>query len=291
MPITTVSLPNGVFGPGVGLIVRTDIFGPIGSDWSWRVEIHEHGDEDNAAVVITAPIWTTDQHERRIWIDQDPDGGQQTFYGRYVSLATNDTIDILMQLLGSDGVTVEDSGAVTSVKWDTDSSSSRLLPQATGGLTTEQAQQLADDHASINPPLIAQDGTPITGAVGDTIVRPALKFLGIDTTAYTLTGQGTLDTPNILGVQTGWGIVLDVLEYPPGTSFIDGYVRSFHPRAAQFLLLWPAKNTAEAMVLDELRLHLEHRTWAWDYANVIAVAYHITPGWTVQLRFMTAFFP
>lgn len=291
MPITVVSPANDVFGPGVRLNLHTDLVGPIGSDWLWHVTVYPHGDESNGCVFIDSPIWSVDQHQVQLQFGVELHPDQVTDYGTQVSLSTNELVDLVFELSTPAGV-VQDSGALSSVKWDTDASASLTLP-TTGGdaLTTEQAQQLADDHASINPPLIAQDGTPITGAVGDTIVRPALKFLGIDTTAYTLTGQGTLDTPNILGVQTGWGIVLDVLEYPPGTSFIDGYVRSFHPRAAQFLLLWPAKNTAEAMVLDELRLHLEHRTWAWDYANVIAVAYHITPGWTVQLRFVTAFFP
>lgn len=291
MPISVVSQPITAVGPGFGFQIHTDLIGAIATGSTWRIEIHQHGDEDQAAVVITAPLWSSDQHNRRVWIEGDPDGGQQTFYGRNVSLYTGQSVDLLYQLLAPDGTTVTDSGATTSVVWDTDISNSRLLPTPTSGLTEEQAQQLADDHAAINPPLIAADGTAITGAVGDNIVRPALKFLGIDTTEYHLTGSGTLDVPNIAGVQTAWGLVLDVEDTLPGEGVSDGYVVRYHTMAGQFLLLWPAKNTSEAMVIDELRLHLAHRTWTWDFANVIAVAYWIQPGWQVMARFVSAFFP
>src|ERR1700759_1864948 len=98
MPITVVvPSPSGFnTGPGAGFIVRSDLVGPFLAGMTWRIEIHEHGDETNAAVVITAPLWASDQHERRIWVGAGPDGGQQTFYGRYVSLNTNDTVDLRM---------------------------------------------------------------------------------------------------------------------------------------------------------------------------------------------------
>lgn len=293
MPISVVSGPITVIGPGGGFILRTDIVGPIATGTMWNVEVHPHGDEDNAAVLYTAPLWASDQHEVRIWFALTPDGGENTLYGHYTQVATNDTVDLIFKLVAPDGFTITDSGAVDSVRWDTDTSASLNVPVSggSGGLTTDQAVQLADTNASINPPLLAHDGTAITGAVGDSIVRPALKYLGIDTTAYHLTGSGTLDVPTFAGVQTAWGLVLDVEESLPGEGVSDGYVVRYHAMVGQFLLLWPAKNTAEAMVIDEFRLHLAHRTWTWDYANVIAVAYWIAPGWTVQARFVSAFFP
>lgn len=150
MPIDIVVplTPTGI-GPGAGIIVRTSMLGPFPTDWTWRVEIHPHGDEDQAAVVMTAPLWTTDQHDRRFFVDADPDGGQQTFYGRFITLNTNDLVDVQMQLIGSDGVTIEDSGTVTNMRWDTQISASKLLPVASSGLTSEQAEQLAFTQAAV----------------------------------------------------------------------------------------------------------------------------------------------
>lgn len=291
MPISVVSQPITAVGPGFGFQIHSDLVGPVTVGSTWRIEVHPHGDEDNAGCVMIAPLWSSDQHNRRVWVEGDPDGGQQTFYGRNIALYTGLHVDLLYQLLAPDGVTVTDSGATTDVVWDTDVSNIRLLPTPETGLTTEQAQQLADDHAAINPPLLAQDGTPITGAVGDVIVAPSLKFLGIDTTTHVLTGQGTLEVPNIAGVQTAWGLVLDVADAPPGATVKFGYVDSYVPRVAQFLLLWPARNTEEAMVIEELRLHLAHFTWLWKVPFSISVAYSIDPMFTVNARFVSAFFP
>jgi hypothetical protein len=292
MPITVVSPPISAVGPGFGFFIHTDFIGPFLTDTTWRIEIHHHGDESNAAVVITAPLWAIDNHERRIWVGQDPDGGQATFYARQVALATNDSIDLLYQLLAPDGTTVIDSGATTDVKWDTDVSNSQLLPTTGGGgLTTDQAQQLLDTDTALNPPLLATDGTPITGAVGDVIVRPALKFLGIDTTTHDLVDTGVLDVPTFAGVQVAWGLVLDVAEAPIGYGRELGYVDRFTPRAGQFLALWPAAHTAEAMVIEEYNLHLEHATWLWKFGFTAAVAYSIPPATLVHARFVSAFFP
>lgn len=148
MPITVVSQPITWVGPGAGFILQTDFIGPFATGTTWRIEIHAHGDETNAGVVITAPIWPTDNHERRVWLDADPDGGQQTLYSRYVGFGTGQSVDLLYQLLAPDGTTVIDSGATTAVQWDTNVSQNRLLPSSTAALTPEQATELSETHAA-----------------------------------------------------------------------------------------------------------------------------------------------
>jgi hypothetical protein len=288
VPITiTLPDPVDVIGPGVKVFLQSDFIGPLPAGSAWLLH------------TSTDPEFVQVNYEER-WHAEGTSllatlasPYQQVIFPGDDSYAAGTTVHVEAQLIQAP-FTVIDSGTTTATWQPTQDlwQVTRQIKSDAGlGLTTDQAQQLADDHAALNPPLLAQDGTPITGAVGDLIVRPSLKFIGIDTTTYVLTGQGTLEIPNLLGVQTGWGLILDVLEYEPGSSYMPGYVRSFHKRAGQFLLLWPARNTAEAMVIDELRLHLEHFTWLWDWAYATAVAYYIEPGWTVQARFASAFFP
>lgn len=150
MPIDVVSTPSPNIGFGAGLILHTDFTGPFATGTTWRVEIHPHGDETNAAIVMTAPLWPAEQHEIQIQVGADPLAlGQQTFYGRYVTLNTNDLVDLVYQLLAPDGTTVLDSGATTSIKWDTNTSASKLISTTGAALTSEQATQLAEAHSAV----------------------------------------------------------------------------------------------------------------------------------------------
>lgn len=288
MPITiTVPGPPSYIGPGAVVSLQSDFIGPLPTGSFWRVNILQTPDTSDIIWQQNITAGSTFTNLTVGYTGTKPFTSTQWM----VPEATN--VYVQVQLNPPTG-TALDSGSAT-VQWSSTRDAWYLeklkieaVPQ---GLTSPQAALLAADHAAINPPLVATDGTPITGAVGDVIVRPSLKFLGIDTSTHVLTGSGTLPVPSLLGVQTGWGLVLDVITVPPGASFKSGYVRSFHPRVAQFLALWPAAHSAEAMVLQELRLHLEHYTWLWEYAFTSAVAYWIEPGWSVQARFVSAFFP
>lgn len=288
MPVTIyLPSPGDLVGPGMRVQFVSDFIGPLASNATWSIRVST--DPEFGTVAYSESIPATSDFGSLVTA---LNSSASTLVAGDEAVVDGTTVHV--QVLLNDGSGVVDDGVITATWKPTTNAwvqTAEIVAEGGAGLTTEQSQQLADDHASINPPLLASDGTAITGAVGDLIVSPALKLLGIDTSTHVLVGQGTLDVPTFAGVQTGWGLVLDVLDFPSGTSYMPGYVRSFHPRAGQFLLLWPAKNTAEAMVLEELRLHLEHFTWKWDLANVIAVAYYITPGWTVQARFVSAFFP
>lgn len=291
MPITVVSpTPLYTIGPGAGFILHTGFVGPFATGTTWRIEVHPHADETNAAVVITAPLWASDNHERRVWINMDPDGGQTTSYASYVTLATGQSVDLVSQLLAPDGVTVLDSGSETTV-WDTDSSGRERLPVATTGLTTEQADQLAQVDLMVAPPFTTTTGVAIPAAAGQLVTAPAGKFFGIDTSVHTLTGSGTIVIPSLLGLPTAWGCVLDVTSAPEGWGRKPGYVDSFNFRIGQFLLLQAAFNPEGLMVVAEYRLHLEHFTWLWPDVWAGLIAYYIDPPCEVQLRFVTAFSP
>lgn len=167
MPITIVSQPGTTIGPGQGFIVRTSLVGPIPNTWSWRLSVVRPADEANNILVMTAPVWSVDDRERRFQVEGDPDGGQTSAYGTYVSVNTNDSVNLNMELVGPDGTTVHDSGTVTGLRWDSSTSASRLLAPAGGGLTSEQAGQLTD----------AERRTRVLGEPGDlTVDTPSGSF-------------------------------------------------------------------------------------------------------------------
>lgn len=144
MPITIVSQPGTTIGPGQIFIVRTSLIGPIPNDWFWRLSVVRPADEANNILVMTAPVWAADDRERRFQVEGDLDGGQTNGYGRGVSANTNDAVTMNMELVGADGTTVHDSGTVTGLRWDSNTSASRTLSSSSGGLTSEQAAQLED---------------------------------------------------------------------------------------------------------------------------------------------------
>jgi hypothetical protein len=288
MPITiTLPSPGTLIGPGAQVQLVSDFIGPLptGSTFHLKISTNAEGDPYSSG-----QIEVTSGTSIALLVDDRFNVATQL---NQQVIPTGTAVHVLAELRNNADA-VLDSGATTAT-YDATALLWQHINQntsvASGGMTTTQAQQLADDHAAINPPLLAHDGTAITGGVGDVIVRPSLKFIGIDASTTLLTGSGTLAVPLFLGTITAWGAVLDVVDVPVEASYKAGYVRSFHPRVAQLLALKPAAHSAEAMVIEELRLHLEHFTWLFEYAYTHDLAYWIEPGWSVQLRWVTAFFP
>ena len=291
MTIFQVGFGPTVVGPGYTFALRTDISGPLPSDWFWEVRLFPHGDELNGPVGATQALSTSDQHQVRIKLGPNTSSGFGSFYSTQLGFSTNQLIDATYTLWNATQTVVEDSGGDTGWTWDTNSSMQLLEPTASAALDSEQAAQLAETHNLVAPPFTTSAGVALPIDIGDLVKRPALKLLGIDDTVYTLTGQGTLSVPYLLGFPTAWGIVLDVTSAPSGWGRKPGYVDSFNYRIGQFLALMPAANGAGSMVMDEFRLHLEHRTWVWADAWITDIAYFIDPPCEVQARFLTAFTP
>lgn len=291
MPITDSGLGSPVIGPGFTFSILTDLIGPIPTNWIWEVRIFPHGTEDNGPVVAWAHIDSANDHTAHIQLGPNATSTFGTHYSTQYAFATGDLVDAHFTLWNSDFTVAEDSGATNSLVWDTDASTSKLIATGTATLDTEQAQQLADVHNLVAPPFTTAAGVALPIDISDLVRKPALKFLGIDTTVYTLTGQGTLSIPTFAGFPTAWGLVLDVTSAPSGWGRKPGYVDSFNFRIGQFLLLLPAANGAGSMVVAEYRLHLEHVTWIFPDTWATDVAYYIDPPCEVQARFLTAFTP
>lgn len=290
MPITVVSGPPTVFGPGVGIIVRTSVTGPIPVDWTWRIEVHPHGDEINLACVQTAPIWSADQHERRVWWEEDPDGGAVTLYARYVSLNTNDLVDLQMQLIGSDGVTVEDSGTVTSLRWDTSTSASRLLPQAQTGLSELQQQQLANAEANTQ---VTVAGAAAGG--GDLLVGLGQLLQGVPPNvtnrhgSILVSGQGAIARGTepfsnfALGFEWHWNTL------PAGVGQELGNVDVLEERIVQWRTI-DEDTSGQLFQRDVVASEFDGVRYVWGIHSPVTLEWYVIPGGVVELSFLVPAF-
>lgn len=191
MPISVTSPPGTTIGPGVGINLRSDLVGPIGADWVWRLSVIRPVDEQNI-VVLESPIWSVDDHQVHLVVEGDPLGlGQSTGYAQQVSANTNDTVILTVQLVDTLGA-IHDSGALGEYRWDTSTSSSRLLVSTSGGgLTAEQAQQLTDTERR----------SQVLGEPGDLVVdQPSGLKIG---TLAQLFSRTTLDKLTLDEVTSG----------------------------------------------------------------------------------------
>jgi hypothetical protein len=160
VPITVVSVPGTTIGPGVQINLRSDLVGPISPSWTWRLRVVRPTDEQNM-LVLESPVWSVDDHEIHLVVEGDPLSlGQTTGYSAQGSANTNDNVNLTAELVDSTDA-VHDSGALGTYRWDTSTSSSRRLTSSSGGgLTPDQAAQLAAIDAR----------TTLIGEPGDLVV-------------------------------------------------------------------------------------------------------------------------
>lgn len=257
----------------MGFIIRTSLIGPIPNDWQWRISVVRPADEANNVLVINAPVWSVDDRERRIWVEGDPDGGQTTSYGRYVSVNTNDTVNMNMELVGADGTTVHDSGTVAGLRWDSSTSSSRLLASASGGLTAEEHQQLADTERrtrTIGEPTDLTVNTPsglLQITLGQLLSRSFLNNLVLEEVTAGETCAPVRFTYN------EWyaGIAIDVTTIDPALSPKTPDQDWYFPDLAVLRLFRGSHLRWRRGIHTPTFITNEPYEWGWNIRNVLEV--------------------
>lgn len=171
MPITLVVPVTGLFGPGSQVIGGTNLIGPIPIDYFWRVSLTTSTGE--VSTMYQEVVTGGSRNLSLVWLDPSipiiPRDQQ--------ALKDGDQARVLVQLM--DGSGVEKESISVGVTYD----STVGLPiiqqmqaqPGQGGLTEEQAQQLADvDTASSFARLTdALTLTELTsGPTGDPVVAP-----------------------------------------------------------------------------------------------------------------------
>jgi hypothetical protein len=287
VPITVLTPLTPQVSPGVELILRTDLSGPIGTDWVWRVTINPHGSETVTPIVMLAPIWSVDQHEVQMTITPQSSGQFGTFYSNLATLITGELVDVVATLQTSTGVAV-DTGAATSWRWDTNGSSSLRVPAATGAFT-------AEDRAALSAVLAGLTVTvPAIGQAGG-VIQTALGSLWSDWPpnqtnrhgSILVSGQGSLARGtepfrvDALGFEWHWHTI------PPGFGFTIGDPAEYGRRIAQWREI-QQDSSGQLYQSNVIDASYEGVRRVWGVHQPVTLEWFISPGCVVELSFLVA---
>jgi hypothetical protein len=191
------------------MIVRSSLIGPFPVDWRWRVRIGRRGDEVNGGVFITAPLDQADQFERRIQVDSITDTTVVTQRSSQYALATNEPVDINIELTDSTGLVVEDSGTISTAVWDSQASTALLVQPAVAGSFTAQDRATLEESNQLS--LAINAATQVVTTMGGQLVN---------------TTVGKILTPSLLDVLTtanlSGGVTCDPIRYDASLQFLYG---------------------------------------------------------------------
>jgi len=223
MPITNVGLPIPVIGPGLQMIVRSSLIGPFPIDWRWRVRIGRRGDEVNGGVFITAPLDTADQFERRLQVDSITDTTVVTQRSNQYALATNEPVDINIELTDSTGTVVHDSGTISTAVWDSQASTALLVQPAVAGsftaqdrVTLEENNQLSLAIQAATQVVMTVNGQPLSTTIGKMLTPNLLDRL----TTQDISGGVTCDPIRFdASGEFLYGVQLIVTDFPEDWKF------------------------------------------------------------------------
>lgn len=289
MPITNVGLPITVVGPGVQMTFGSSLIGPFPIDWRWRVRIGRRGDEVNGGVFIDAPLSTADQRQREIQVDSIIEPTVVTHRSVQYALATNEPVDITVELTNSAGTVVQDSGTISTAVWDSQVSTALLVQPAVAGSFTAQDRATLEENNQLA--LATQDATQVQlhGLPINTTLPLANFFevLPLDQlSTQSLSGGVTCD-PVVVDVSLSFftGVQVAIASYPidwifqtpdAAWGFRDLAVLSFH-RGGQLLKRLGIHTTS----FTEQPLPGQLFPWAVRLANVplLPADYQIHVDW------------
>jgi hypothetical protein len=290
MPIT-ITVPGASatqIGPGYEIQVDSDLIGPIGFDWTFRVGYAVDTDFVNEAFVETA---VAAGNHGIGWRVQSQTGA--TLQLNPLDLVNGQTVHVRAQLLN--GSTVEDSGTLNMV-WDGSSQLGTIvttLPRSVSGqfLSTDRAKLTETDTLAVNGLQAAvprATGGPVEISLPNLLSWIPHAILGNHFDPFTIEGDGSTEIPTLLGAQIVWGVELQVDSYPPNFSTIDGFVVRAHQRFAQLVLITQPPFFGHALFPDFLNLHEVTRSWIWQYPFPLSVGWSAPPGVSITARWISA---
>lgn len=183
MPITiTPTAPGNIFTPGGVVYISSDFIGPqpSGSFWTWTLGDSAH---EGSSILGGRMDWTSNDWSLRLFVPQSSLSSQQN---TGAAMPSNATAKLVVELRDPNG-TVIDQGSQTA-PWDpTTGLPGQLLDKGggtSGGLTPEQAAQLAETHQATFPESLTDNlttqllpGDPNTGYVGVNLTRPVFGII------------------------------------------------------------------------------------------------------------------
>lgn len=272
--------PNAPVGPGVFTFTQLvpDVVLP---SYQLLIEVLDPTVPAADQVLVRhSQTWTTEQGTPGGLIG-DPSFGTRSFPSFRFVAASGDTVDLRWQLRDpATSALLEE--ARQPQRWDA-SWYFRLAEEtgAAGGFTDADRENLTIVKSAVfkEEGVSPTSGIPLIGQVIDLVRGPPRSLLR-PTSSRLLSGRGVVPASPDDGGFASWGATWSFFTVPAGFGFVDGQVRHYINRMAQFVVV--REGSDDTGYVDELvDVDYEGGFLLWKHPPPTEVRYDIAPG--VQL--------
>lgn len=272
--------PQAPVGPGILTFVQ-GLPGPFPSGSNWIIEVRDPTSTPANEPLLRHTIAYAEAGGTPGGMLGDPGFGLLEYPGFRWVAGSGDTVDLHWELRnGETGLVVDQ--ATQPQHWD-GSWTFRLAQQTggEGGFTTTDRQNLAIVKSAVwvDQGVSPTSAIPLVGQVIDLVRGPPRSLLR-PTSSRILEGRGVVPaSPDDAGF-AAWGATWSFFTVPAGFGYVDGQVRHYINRMAQFVVV--REGSDDTGYIDELvDIDFEGGFLLWKHPAPTEVRYDIAPG--VQL--------
>jgi hypothetical protein len=263
---------GGAFGPGFVLDVRTDIVGPLPVNWHWSIEILTGPANEELVIQTAYDLDAGDQHRLRIDYGVNP-----LLFTVPRSQMVSDTGFVRARLVDS-SLLIQDEGQIAiHPDWQTGvlyQLSQRA--QASGGLSTEQAVQLAQTNAAMGFSI----GGGWSDLANDLVGLVGRRIIGLELIEPDRSGEGALTRPGGPFGVNAFGIQWQLIDRPPGIGLDEGVPDRTEFDYQQLTFM---RGTSQGLVPTDSRYVRDlNGQWVWGLDSPDQLDHFIMPGVTVR---------
>jgi len=288
MPITIVNpLPTEPISPGVRLELHSDLVGPIDPTFVWVVELFSTDGETLLYFNSGVPLESGDQHRLVVQLAEPSKwivdvGGPNVQAGAAVHLQA--------QIQSPDGSSIYDLSQGQQRDWSDTSSLYQWIRAVqsgggTGGLTPEQAEQLATTFQSVTQ-TVTQGGTTLEQLLSDFMQQVPTRLLDFQMAPIVIDRDTSVDISSATG-HLIYGYWVEFTKVPPGFGVLNGAFPEYKPRVAQIAEVATFLGTSLAVRVRDLVA--PNLVYMWDFwqgwkPNVLTVS--VTPGCEITIHLL-----
>ena len=273
-------VPGNDFGPGFALRALTDVVGPFPTGTAWVLKFFYPTTSEFPFIEMSRVPDDAHVLETRLLIDPSV-----TPTVVFPNLVGRPDVRVQATVQAPDG-TVYDSGTV-DVKWNlVEGQLAQVLaqPKGTGGLTPDQAAQLADIALAVTRQL-TQGGNQVAIDVNALVAHPPLGALIVQDIVFLIDGEGFFDLPQLSGV-FAYGAWWEFTTVPPGVGRLEGPTVRYLTRAMQLRTIHTIGGVD--FVTEVLDVDFQRVVWTWREALPKQLQYSVTPGFEVAMHFLVS---
>src|SRR5262249_41972075 len=152
-----------------------------------------------------------------------------------------------------------------------------------GGLTPEQAEQLATTFSSVTQ-VVTAGSSSVQQLLSDFMQQVPTVKLGFATSPIVVSGDTSVDLTSFTG-HAVYGYWVEFLTVPPGFGLLNGQFPEFQPRVAQIVEVADFIGTNLAVAVRDL--HIPNLVFMWDFwqgwkPHFLRVS--VTPGCEIAIH-------